>query len=249
MRIYLILILMVVFSSCVRNKNAAPHQHPASAGNQVFEVSEVLQASSYSYLKVKENNGERWVAVSKQEVEPGDVYYYDSALEMNNFESEDLGRTFDVIYFINNISETPIQQQPAAGGMMGMDGAMPPHSGKVETDKLSTISLDKPENELTLAELFANRDEYASKEFEIRGVVVKINKEIMGKNWIHIQDGTQHNNEFDLTITTQDVAEMGAEVTFKGKLSLDKDFGAGYAYDVIMEDAKLLEKKMTGSEL
>ncbi len=249
MRIYALLILVVAFSSCVRNKNAATFQNSASKGGNVFEVAEVLQANSYSYLKVKENSGERWVAVSKQEVEPGDVYYYDSALEMENFESKDLGRTFDVIYFINQISKTPLSHQPVMGDEMGMGNAMPPHSGKVQTDKLSTISLDKPENELTLAKLFANREEYATKEFEIRGIVVKINKEIMGKNWIHIQDGTNHDDEFDLTITTQEIAEVGAEVTFKGKLSLNKDFGAGYTYDLIMEDARLINSKMAGTKL
>ena len=248
-RVFALLILVMVFSSCVRNKNGAVVQSNLQKSTNVFEVAEVLQASSYSYLKVKENAGERWVAVSKQEIQPGDVYYYDSALEMENFESKDLDRTFDVIYFINQISKTPLSQQPMMGGEMGMGNAMPPHSGKVETDKLSTISVDKTENELTLAELFTNREEYASKEFEIRGVVVKVNKEIMGKNWIHIQDGTNHGGEFDLTITTQELTEVGAEVTFKGKLSLNKDFGAGYAYDVIMEDGKLINSKMVGTKL
>ncbi len=245
MRVYTLIILVVVFSSCVRNKNGAVVQNSLQKSTNVFEVAEVLQASSYSYLKVKENNGERWVAVSKQEVQPGDVYYYDTALEMDNFESKDLGRTFDVIYFINQISKTPLSQQPA----MGMGEAIPPHSGKVQTDKLSTINLDKTENELTLAELFANREAYTSKEFEIRGIVVKVNKEIMGKNWIHIQDGTNHGNEFDLTITTQELSEVGAEATFKGKLSLNKDFGAGYVYDVIMEDATLINSKMAGTKM
>lgn len=249
MRIYSLLILVVIFSSCVRNKNGVAVQSSLQKSTNVFEVAEVLQANSYSYLKVKENGGERWVAVSKQEIHPGDVYYYDSALEMENFESKDLGRTFDVIYFVNQISKTPLSQQPMIGGTMGMGDAMPPHSGKVETDKLSAISLDKSESELTLAKLFANREEYASKEVEIRGIVVKINKEIMGKNWIHIQDGTNHDDEFDLTITSQEIAEVGAEVTFKGKLSLNKDFGAGYVYDVIMEDARLINSKMVGTKL
>lgn len=234
MRIYLMLILVVVFSSCVRNKNGQVLQNTAPTNEKVFEVIEVIQATSYSYLKVKENFGERWVAVSKREVKPGDVFYYDEALQMTNFESKDLDRTFDVIYFVNKISKTPMNQNKIGG--------MPAHSGKVETKKKSSIVLKKINKEITVAQIFENRKDYSSKDFEIRGVVVKVNKQVMGKNWIHIQDGTNDNNNFDLTITTQELAEVGDEVTFKGKLTLKKNFGSGYFYEVIMEDAVLINR-------
>ena len=123
---------------------------------------------------------------------------------------------------------------------------MPAHSGKVQTEKSSDVTLEKSGNELTVAEIFANRDKYSNKEVEITGIVVKINKNVMGKNWIHIQDGTSDNGNFDLTITSQDVAEVNDKVTFKGKIILDKDFGAGYFYEVIMEDAALESKTTAG---
>ena len=243
MRIYLVLILMVIFSSCVRNKKGQPLQNASpSVSSKVFEVKDVIQTSNYTYLDVKENLGDRWVAVSRQDVKVGDVYYYDEALQMNNFHSKELDRDFDVIYFVNQISKTPIGGQ----GNSAMTGQMPAHSGKVQTDKESSISLEKEANELTIAQLYANRDKYSSKEVEIRGVVVKVNKNVMGKNWIHIQDGTSDNGNFDLTVTSQEIAEVNDEVTFKGKITLNKDFGAGYFYEVIMEDA-VLENKTTAS--
>lgn len=243
MRVYLVLILVVLFSSCVRNKNGVVMQNTAPAANaKVFEVTEVVQASNYTYMKVKENANERWVAVTKQDVNVGDVYYYDEALQMTNFSSKDLDRTFDEIYFINSISKTPMIESPMMGGG-APGGGMPAHSGKVETQKLGTISLEKSGNEVTIGDIYNNRSDYASKEFEIRGVVVKVNPEVMGKNWIHIQDGTNGNGEYDLTITSQDMANKGDEVVFKGKVTLNKDFGSGYSYDVIMEDASLVSKK------
>ena len=238
------LIVVVLFSSCVRNKNGVMQQStvPAQTSNHVFEVTEVVQATQYTYMKVKENMMERWVAVNKQEANVGDVYYYDSALEMNDFTSKDLDRTFDQIYFINQISKTPIaQQQPAMGGST-MGGGMPAHSGKVDVEQ-STVTLEKSGSELTIAKVFANRDGYANKEAEIRGKVVKVNNEIMGQNWVHVQDGTSDNGNFDLTITTHDKVNVGDEVTFKGKIVLDKDFGAGYFYEVILTDATLLSSK------
>jgi hypothetical protein len=61
----------------------------------------------------------------------------------------------------------------------------------------------------------------------------------MGKNWVHIQDGTEYQGGFDLTITTDGQVAVGETVTFEGKIVLDKDFGYGYSYPVLMEEAKI----------
>lgn len=236
MRVLVILVMLMVLFSCVRNKNGVSVQSTVPANQKIFEVIEVIQGGSYTYLRVKENIAERWVAVSKQEINAGEVFYYEGALQMNNFTSKELNRAFDEIYFVSQISKTPFGQKLMGGGM-------PAHSGKIETQKLSSIILEKSESEITLANIFEKRDDFVTKEFEIRGVVVKINKQVMGKNWIHIQDGTEFNGKFDLTITSQGLPEMGDEVTFKGKLSVNKDFGSGYRYEVIMEDAVLMNKK------
>ncbi len=234
MRIYLVLILAVVFASCVRNKSGQVVQNIETTSEKSFEVVEVLQANSYSYLRVKEDFNEKWVAVNKDEFKVGDVLFYDSEMKMTNFPSKDLDRTFEEVYFVNQVSKTPFVQRKAA---------MPAHSGRVEIKEESEVEVSKNKGELTVAELFAKRADYSTKEFEIKGIVVKVNKNVMGKNWIHVQDGTSDNGEFDLTITSQAQPEVGEEVTFKGKLTLNKDFGAGYSYEVIMEDAVLVSKQ------
>lgn len=236
-----IVLATLVASSCVQNKNPQQAQNVAQANQNVFEVTEVVQGKTYTYLNVKENMTNRWVAVSHQEAKPGDVFYYDSALQMTDFHSKEIDRTFDVIYFVNQISKTPLnKQQPMAAEMPTG------HTGKVAA-KSAEVELEKTEGELTISDVFAKRADFTSKEFEIRGVVVKVNKQVMGKNWVHIQDGTASEGKFDLTITTQAEVEVGDEVTFKGKLTLEKDFGAGYYYDVIMEDATLVTK--TGQQI
>lgn len=237
MKLYQILLLgFIVFStSCVKNKNGQP-----VATNQVqsniksFEVQEVIQTSSYTYMKVTENSLDKWVAVSRMDAAKGDKYYYDSELQMTNFHSKELDRDFETIYFINTVSSSPL-----AGHSTGTAPAasMPSHSGKATVKQSSEITLEKESGELTIAQIFESPENYANKEVEIRGVVVKVNKQVMGKNWIHIQDGSKFNDRFDLTITTQNLPEINDEVTFKGTIILNKDFGAGYFYDVIMEDA------------
>lgn len=236
MRIVGILIITAALASCVRNKNGQNTQTSTSESSNVFEVSEVIQGGTYTYMKVKENMSEKWVATAKKEINTGDVLYYDNELQMTNFHSKELDRTFDVIYFINQVSETPIEH--AHTGQMPKEHMQQGHSGAVESEQNSSISLEKSGDEVTIAEIYANPQEFEGKEFEIRGVVTKVNKEIMGKNWVHLQDGTNNNRAFDLTVTTQDLPKVNDEVTFKGTITLEKDFGAGYYYDVIMEEAE-----------
>jgi hypothetical protein len=242
-RIVILLVLgAILFSSCVRNKNPQQMQQTVLQSNQnVFEVSEVVQGDTYTYLKVKENAVEKWVAITRQEINKGDVLYYEGALEMNNFHSKEVDRTFETIYFVSQISKTPISQNSSMESMMG---GMQGHSGKVESESAG-VKLEKPEGELTIASLFENRTDFTDTEFEIRGVVVKVNNQIMGKNWVHIQDGTISNGNYDLTVTTQENVQVGDEVTFKGKLTLDKNFGSGYFYDVIVEDGVLVNKTVS----
>jgi hypothetical protein len=61
----------------------------------------------------------------------------------------------------------------------------------------------------------------------------------MGKNWIHLQDGTGDNGSNDLTVTTDSTVNVGDTVLVSGVLNTDKDFGYGYQYAVIVEDAKI----------
>ena len=233
---FYLVVLMTIFTSCVRNKSGiAPVHGTLSVSSNIFEVSEVIQGNTYTYLKVKEKSTERWVAVSKQEIKPGDVYYYGSDLLMSDFHSIEIDRTFDEIYFISEISLTPISPNTVSDSILI-------HAGKVPAVENNSINLNKLSGELTIADIFANRNNYAGKEIEIKGVVVKVNESIMNRNWIHIQDGTSHNDEFDLTVTSQDIVSVNEVVTLKGKISLDKDFGAGYIYGVIIEDASVVKK-------
>ncbi|UCD00239.1 MAG: OB-fold nucleic acid binding domain-containing protein [Phycisphaerales bacterium] len=194
-------------------------------------VQEVLQASAYTYLKVKENDRDFWIAVTKREIEPGKTIAFVGGLEMKNFESKDLQRTFETLYFVDRIAgdESPptTAQQPASMS----------HQGKPVIDQ-KEISIEPVEGGISIGELFSNRDAYADKTVLIKGEVTKINRAIMGRNWVHLQDGTSGSGSFDLTVTTQDEVAVGDVVTFEGKITLNKDFGAGYSYEVIVEEAK-----------
>lgn len=209
---------------------------------------EKIDAPPYTYLKLKAAAGEVWAAVPKADVKVGDDVTVVDAMPMEKFESKTLKRTFDVVYFGNVPGPG---SAPAAGGMPGaMPGAEggpgmaaqhamaatgPADVGDVKVAKASGADAR------TVAEVWAQRAALKEKGVTIRGKVVKFNPGIMGKNWIHLRDGsgTAEKKDNDLTITTADTVAVGDVVTAKGKVYVDKDFGAGYAYPVIVEDAKV----------
>lgn len=219
---------LMIFA-CQSNQSA---QSNLPEGVNKVEVKEVIQTSNYTYLLVKENGTEKWIAVDKMEANPGETYYYTGSFEMTDFESKELERTFASIYFIEKLGSSPeiFVEKPV----------MDPHStGRPKVDQLE-ITVEPVEGGITIAELYSGKDSYAGKKVKITGQVTKFNEAIMKKNWIHLQDGTNFSGKYDLTATTESVTEVGDIITIEGTLSLDKDFGYGYAYEVLVEDAVVI---------
>ena len=213
-----------------RQENVNMLQGDPVAGQHTAVVQEVLQATSYTYVKVKEGDSDYWIAVTKRQIEPGATVSFAGGLEMNNFQSKDLQRTFETVYFVSNIDGGDSSESQPSMSM--------PHQGTPEPEK-KEISIEPVEGGVTIGELFANRDSYADKTVLVKGQVTKVNRAIMDRNWVHLQDGTSDSDNFDITITTTDDVNVGDVVTFEGKITLKKDFGAGYFYELIMEEAKL----------
>lgn len=239
----IIAVAAVLFISCSDNKEEQPQQQSAQAphGNMASEshkvtVEEILQANAYTYLRVNENGKEDWIAITKnQSIEEGQTIYYADAMEMKDFHSEDLDRDFESVWFVQTVSDQPLTQD----GPMG--GAMPHANVKPEADQ--SISVAPVEGGITIEKLFDDRSSYEGKQVKIKGKVVKVNTGIMGRNWLHIQDGTGDGENYDLTVTTNDNATVGQVVVVEGYVSLNKDFGSGYKYDIILEDSEVSPEK------
>jgi hypothetical protein len=100
------------------------------------------------------------------------------------------------------------------------------------------ITVEPCKDCIKISDLLENRKNYSGKTITVTGQVTKFNPQIMGKNWIHIQDGSEFQGAFDLTITTDQEVRVGDTITFAGKIVLDKDFGHGYFYSILMEEGK-----------
>jgi hypothetical protein len=117
--------------------------------------------------------------------------------------------------------------------------APPPHpTPAAPSDTIDLSGIQKADGGRTIAEVFAEKDQLAGETIVFRGKVVKVNAGIMGKNWLHVRDGSGAEGTNNLTVTTIEVLpNVGDTVLVSGVLELNKDFGMGYQYDVIIEDA------------
>jgi hypothetical protein len=186
------------------------------------------------------------VAVPEAKIEKGTEVTIANPMLMTNFESKTLKRTFPEVFFGSLVpaggAATPAPT-PAA------PGAAAPPQGQVGTPVVPKEAVGKVDKATgadarTVAEVWAQKGSLKEKTVTLRGKVVKYNPGVMGKNWMHLQDGSGDaaKGTHDITVTSQDLVTKGDVVTIKGVVRQDKDFGAGYTYALIVEDAKVVKK-------
>ena len=260
----LLAICMIIVSTLVWAEDiaAASHQKSALKG----EVLEVIHVANFTYLRLKTGNGETWAAVVQSQVQQGSTVTIENAIVMKNFESKALKKTFPSIIFgtlagsgVAASADSAAMTAPPMGasataqmaasssssksasgsGLMGMSSSLIPK--KMESTGDIHVKKASGENARTVSEIMSKGAELRDKTVLVRGKVVKYNAGIMGKNWIHLRDGTGsvEKETNDVLVTTAGSAKLGDIITAKGVVHTDKDFGAGYAYKVLVEDATL----------
>ena len=211
---------------------AAPVAEPIKG-----EVLEVVDSDSFTYFRLKTKDGEIWSAVARAPLKVGTQVTVENVMPMKDFKSKSLKRTFPLIY-LGNLPGT------ASGASMAGDGMAAAHSGMAKPPAdVANVKVPKASgaNARTVAEILTKSAELKDKPVSVRGKVVKYNEEIMGKNWLHLRDGSgaEADKTNDLLVTTKSAARPGDVVTVNGVVRLDKDFGSGYSYKVMLEDATL----------
>jgi hypothetical protein len=237
----LIVVLSVTLPACdarIPEKGNIPLSASTASSNGTLSgtVLEAIPAPPYLYLRLKTASGEVWAAVDGGTVQKGSQVTVENALLMQKFESATLKRTFAEVYF----------------GTLGHSGAgagtpaANPHANSAPPSTripVGTVAKASAPNARTVAETWAERARLDGKSVTIRGVVVKVNEGVMGKNWIHLQDGSGNEAQgtFDITVTSTDMARAGDTVTITGTVRVNKNVGASYSYPVMIEDAKVLK--------
>ncbi len=229
------------------------------------KVIDTMNSGGYTYMQVDNGGKPEWVAIPESEIKKGKEVRFYRGMLMKDFTSKTLNRTFATVIFspglVENDAKSPhsetfhktkdsfsaavetekasaskskTQTQTTSGGSM---------AAIVPFEALKIERIDEP-NGYTVGEIFQRAKELDGKKIAVRGKVVKFSPMIMGKNWVHLQDGTGNamKNEHDLVITTQDQVQKGDMVVVQGVLAAKKDFGAGYSYEAIIEAATLTKE-------
>lgn len=223
-------------------------------------VAETMNSGGYTYARITGPSGDMWVAASEMPLEKGAKLTATVSVVMQNFHSRTLNRDFPQVAFVSAVAlngvavasnadaaaaagvpakSSPGADLPAMANSHG-DAAALGGSPKADATKL-VAKVDPAPGGLTVLQVWEKRASLSGKPVVVRGRIVKANYEIMGSNWYHVQDGSGNleAGTHDLTVTSNDRASVGDVVTITGPITLGKDFGAGYAYDVMVEKASI----------
>lgn len=218
MRIWILSLLLAAYVS------AANTVHTAT-------VKETMNAGGYTYMKVAQGDKTYWVAITEASVHTGERVTFTEQMWMPNFKSRTLNRTFDTILFAT-LSGVP---------------AHPLDAGAIKPANAPHAIMTKAAGGYSVAEVFANRLHLNGQAVKVHGKITKVSKGIMHRDWIHIEDGTGDAITNDLVFTAQNAGDIspGETVIAEGTVSVDKDFGYGYFYPVILEKSRFTKKTST----
>jgi hypothetical protein len=203
------------------------------------KIVEFMNSSGYTYILLQDADGFKdWVAIPELYVTVGDEVELQPGVQMGEFKSKPLNRTFDTIIFSGGPTEK-YNEKRKVNAHKGSDMSEPaPGKKKTEKKIVEGLKVKKASGEAayTIAEIIEKKDMLQDKTIAVSGQVVKVSTGIMGRNWVHIKDGSGENK---LVITTNDSSDIGDVVTFSGVFHNNVDFGGGYQYAVILENASI----------
>lgn len=204
------------------------------------KVLQTLANAGYTYIQIQKKGGDKtWVAVTETDVKIGSQIVFRGGMEMRDFKSKGLNRTFESIYFADGVASVEAPKGGAGSDKQKPQTTQGSKAAASAKDTQVAVAKATGANAYTVQELFANSAKLNKKKITVKGKVVKVSTGIMSRNWIHVQDGTgnQAAGTHNLVCTSTKSAEIGDIVTVTGTLIKDKDFGQGYSYKVLIEDA------------
>ncbi len=236
-------------------------QSAAFAAEHRGVVLDAVTGGGYTYMNIEENGEKFWIAGPANTVAKGAEVSFSEQVWMPNFTSRALNRTFEKILFVSGVDdgtsgnetgadEAPVDEIHSGAGFAAAETAeeaVAAEETAEEDEEASEEEESAPEPPpadgiYTIERLYKIADELKGQKVKVRGKVVKVSENIMGLTWVHIQDGTGTRGKNKLVFrSASDTAKLGDTVVAEGTLDTDKDFGFGYYYAVIVEDATFTE--------
>lgn len=204
------------------------------------KILEIKSAMGYKYLKVDENGTTLWVAIANAPVNIGDKVGYDKRTIMKQFKSKTLGETFESVIFASEVYlPQKVKKAKSMREMLGLG-----NSKNASNPHQSTLPFVEKEFYL-VEEVFMWRKSLQGKVVKVKGSIYKVSHQIMKRDWVHVGDGSGNEkrltDDLVFTIPSTKVKE-GDKVIATGTVRVDKDFGYGYFYKVILDNTSFQVK-------
>ena len=211
----------------------APVSFADNEGTGTGTVAETMTSGGYVYVRLEEDN--TWVASAPVAVSVGDKVAYAGGTMMNNFTSSTLNRNFESIIFVGKLAVVNQVNADAHSSAAATDPHAVAKSAAAVAPEAGEIA--PLEGGKTIADVYAGLEQLKDQQVTLRARVMKVSKNIMGKNWITLQDGTGIAPNNRLIATSSEVMAVGDLVTVKGVVHTNVDLGSGYNYSVLIEKA------------
>jgi len=226
LKIFFPLMWVFCFLGCNRSRTQSPEDPQIGFSLHKAVVKSVKKTGKQTYFNVEENGVLFWMVVPGQEFKEGDQLFYsqENVSARYQYNDQGLGVLFDSVLFVSSVTSSSMHKEVEQMENKGQNSMPRGHGGGRVAPEKKEVMIEPAHDGISVAELYRNREHYSGKKVRVRGLVVKVNANIMQRNWVHIQDGTSFSGDFDLTITTQEKATPGDTITFEGTLSIDKDF-------------------------
>ena len=244
MKKIILLLMMITMYGCEQSAEPTVAQPPSQATlSPVGTVLETIDVDTYTYTRLDMEGKEIWVASNPVWVSEGDKIRFTDAILMKDFHSKVLDRTFSDILFVSNVELVEAATAGASAPQTAPAKMADPHAGlnmppmASKSVAAESMVVQKLEGGMTIAELYAAYEQMEGQEVSLRAKVVKFSPNVLGKNWVTLQDGTGTAPDDKLVVTSSETVELGEEVIVKGKVKSNVDIGAGYVYKVLLEEA------------
>ncbi len=228
---------------------ALPEGHPdmgaaqaAVPAGMVGTVAETFDSGGYTYVRLDVDGKEVWAASAVAEVAVGEEIFLADGMLMKDFKSASLDRVFPEIWFVNAYLPAEKAAEAAATAASGDATTVNPGTDGhpqvvIDASGIDFSGIEKPAGGMTVAEIHAAKGALDGKEILVRGKVVKFTGNVMNRNWIHLRDGSGEGAGADLAVTSAAAVKVGQTILVRGVAAEDKDFGYGYHYDILIEEA------------
>lgn len=209
----------------------------------VAKVLQTMNGGGYTYAQVDEKGNVYWIAGPQANIAAGETISFIEQMVMTDFTSKALNRTFDNLVFVSAIiGPNKSSQSSSASAMQSLEDAHKNcnHDAELkQADSPAAIKVAKNASGYSVEEIYAQKDSLDGKSIKVDAKVVKVSKNIMGKDWVHLQDGSGSAGTNDIIATAVNSSvQVGDRVTAEGTVKKDIDLGYGYKFAVLIEEAK-----------